>query len=129
MYAADVDDELVVDEDPHVVVAGEAEGLATLILKRGVNFGREKEIVWLAVVVLATVAESETIEREERAAREAAHAVVRREIDVEHEGLIRAWHVAIKRIERGRVADRVRCAFVRVDGFLIGAERLLNDAV
>ena len=60
VHAADVDGELAVDEDPHVVVAGEREDLAALIRELGVQLEREVE-----VVVAALVAEGLTVEREE----------------------------------------------------------------
>jgi len=36
-----VDDELLVDEDPHVIVALEGKGLTTVVLEGGVDLGRE----------------------------------------------------------------------------------------
>ena len=39
--AAEVDDEVAVDEDPHVVVALEGEGLAAVVDELGVDLGRE----------------------------------------------------------------------------------------
>ncbi|WP_293246311.1 hypothetical protein [Nannocystis sp.] len=43
--AADVDDELLVDEDPHVVVTRDGEGLAAGVGECGVDLGREVEVV------------------------------------------------------------------------------------
>lgn len=43
--AAQVDRELLVDEDPHVVVTGEREPFAAAILEQGVRFQGEVKVV------------------------------------------------------------------------------------
>ena len=45
VHATDVDGELLVDEDPHVVVTKEAKGLAALVSEFELDLGCEEEIV------------------------------------------------------------------------------------
>jgi hypothetical protein len=60
VQAPEVDRQPPVDEDPHVVVTGEAEHLAARVAERGVGFERE-----VIVVQVDFVAEQLTVDRKE----------------------------------------------------------------
>jgi hypothetical protein len=60
VHAAEVDRELLVDEHPDVVVAGEVELLAALVLEPVADLAREVEVLDVALV-----AEAEAVQGEE----------------------------------------------------------------
>src|SRR6185503_2065804 len=70
MQAADIDDELTVDENPNVVVTLEQERLAAAVLEARVELGREAEVVLSALFAGSGVSEAGVVERVEKQALE-----------------------------------------------------------
>src|SRR6476469_4926342 len=66
VHAAQVDHEFSIDEHPQVIVAGKRKRFAPLVLELSVNLRGEVE-----VVVVAFIAETESVQREERSGLEA----------------------------------------------------------
>ena len=65
VQAAQVDDQLAVDEDPQVVVSFELEGLAAGVLELRVKLGREGEVVLLEVVAVGKAAPAGVVDGKE----------------------------------------------------------------
>jgi len=112
VHAAEVDDELTVDEDPHVVVAEEAERLASRVREVDVVLGREEEVVQLAVGVWRQLIESVAVHREVCAALESvdwrALSLVVLERDVGLVAHVDARHVSEPLRKQAAVVEHAR---------------------
>ena len=64
VHTAEVDDELVVDEQPHVVVTAEFELLAAMVREFEVDLAREEEVVHARSIVRSHLVEALSVERE-----------------------------------------------------------------
>ena len=133
MDAADVEGELPVDEDPHVVVALEGEGLVASVGKGDVQFGREEVVVRRLAVVRHHLIEEEAIEREVGRRLKRRHVrervVAQRQVGIE--AAVDAGHVrkplvqvrAVVEHELGAVAARREAR-----GLAVGAEGGVDHA-
>src|SRR5262249_33774268 len=132
MKPAHVDRELAVDEHPHVVVSVELERLAAVVSKASVELGGEADVVLVAGVGSARIAEPDIVDRKEEEALESEETVaLRRKIHVEQERFVDAGRVAVPLVEirfggrlwaegaGGRLRRVALFALRRVDRFLI----------
>ena len=88
VHTAEIDDELVVDEHPHVVVAAELEELAATIREAQVDLTREEKVVHARAIVRSHLVEALSVEREVLRVR--VRRDVRRRVIVEREVLLDA---------------------------------------
>ena len=139
----EVDDQLFIDEDPHVVIAHEREFFGALVYKRRVNFGGEAKIVVGAPSrqILRLIAEPSVVEREVRGIRQIVAVVDRsgkcgravaegRELQGHNIGHIHAGRVIVPLVEvrRSRCARGVRGNGGGVNWLTIGTECAFDDA-
>ena len=89
VHAADVDHELVVDEDPHVVVAAELEDLAAAVRELGVDLGGEAKVAKNSRLIRRGVAPPFAIKGEEivRGERRHPRRLVRRQHELMRDAL------------------------------------------
>jgi len=88
VHTPEVDDELVVDEHPHVIIAGEFKLLTATVCEAQVDLTREEEVVHARAIVRSHLVEALSVEREVLRVR--VRRDVRRRVIVEREVLLDA---------------------------------------